>query len=164
MSNAPIEASRHLLRLVAELHVRGYQRLRIAPGLSPSGGHWRCAIAPATQMLAGHGARLAPKADPAVHHSSANGRAYFGWDDAAHLGVFELARCFLARFPELAAAGYGADWAYAGWYQHMLHLTHPLALPIAYADWYDGPPTDHLPTIGGPPNGVRVPMPPLPPT
>ena len=28
---------RKVLRMVSELHLRGYQRLRIAPGMSPSG-------------------------------------------------------------------------------------------------------------------------------
>jgi hypothetical protein len=37
---------RAVLLLVLELHLRGYQRLPALPGLSPSGGYWRCSIAP----------------------------------------------------------------------------------------------------------------------
>jgi len=49
---------RNVLRLVTELHVRGYQRVRIAPGMAPSGVHWRCAITPSANISRQHGARL----------------------------------------------------------------------------------------------------------
>src|SRR5438445_11614927 len=39
-------ACRLLLLMVAELHRRGYQQLRIAPYMSPSGMHWRCRFVP----------------------------------------------------------------------------------------------------------------------
>jgi hypothetical protein len=33
-----------VVEMVHELHKAGYQLLRISPGLSPSGIHWRCPI------------------------------------------------------------------------------------------------------------------------
>jgi len=51
-------AYRKVLRMVTELHVRGYQRLRIAPGMAPSGCSWRCSITPATNISSRHGARI----------------------------------------------------------------------------------------------------------
>ena len=43
-------AYRKVLRMVSELHVRGYQRIRIEPGMAASGAAWRCAMAPATSF------------------------------------------------------------------------------------------------------------------
>lgn len=48
-----------VLRIVHELHKQGYQLLRIAPGMSASGCHWRCAITPRSNVLESHGAKLA---------------------------------------------------------------------------------------------------------
>lgn len=148
--------SRIVLRLVQELHLRGYQRVRIAPGLAPSGMHWRCTITHAGNISAPHGARVISSSQACAHYSSASEADYFGWTDARGLAPGRLAERFLARFPAIAAAGRGSDWPYVGWYVEMLHLTYPGALPIAYAD--RDMPDDHLPTIGE--GAVRVPMPP----
>jgi hypothetical protein len=97
------------------------------------------------------------RAARARSYSSADERDYFGWRDAREASPGRLAEMFIARFPDVAAAGRGSDWSYAGWYVEMLHLTYPDALPVAYAD-YDLP-TDWLTTVGG--NvPVRIPLPP----
>jgi hypothetical protein len=85
------------------------------------------------------------------------GRDNCGWKDARHGDPDRLAELFLARLPEIAAAGRGSDWLYAGWYIERLHLTYPAAFPIAYADWEL--PADCLTTIGDG-EAVRVPLPP----
>ena len=151
------QPQRNVLRLVQSLHLRGYQRLRIAPSMSPSGMHWRCAITPVSNILRAHGAMLAHHDRLAAHYTSADGRAYFGWTDATHQGPDRLAEWFVARFPEIAEAGRGSDWLYAGWYVEMLHLTYPASFPIAFADWET--PANCLATVGdaGP---ARVPLPP----
>jgi hypothetical protein len=71
-----------------------------------------------------------------------------------------LARRFADRFPNIAHAGEGSDWLYAGWYVEMLHLTFPNRLPIAFT--YEGMPRGNLPTISiGPSESeVVVPLPP----
>jgi hypothetical protein len=33
--------------------------------------------------------------------------------------------------------GYGQDWLYGGWFQYMLHQTHPDSLPVAFGDYMD---------------------------
>jgi hypothetical protein len=68
-----------------------------------------------------------------------------------------MAELFVERFPDIAEAGLGSDWLYAGWYVDMLHLTYPDAFPIAYADYYEA--DGYLPCTGGN-SDVRVPMPP----
>jgi hypothetical protein len=69
-----------------------------------------------------------------AHYTSGQERKYFGWEDAAHLTPSRLAELFIERFPDIAEAGRGSDWVYAGWYLDMLHLTYPDTFPIAYAD------------------------------
>ncbi|HEU0034750.1 MAG TPA: hypothetical protein VFQ53_29200 [Kofleriaceae bacterium] len=139
-----------------ELHLRGYQRLRISPGMSPSGMHWRCAIAPVTNILRRHGALIANHAAPAAQYSSSDPN-FFEWPDTTHASPSHLAELFIERFPSLLDAGRGSDWLYAGWYVEMLHLTYPDALPIAYADWEL--PSDQLATVGSE-RRIRIPMPP----
>jgi hypothetical protein len=150
-------AYRKVLRMVSELHVRGYQRLRIAPGMSPSGGYWRCSITPVTNISGRHGARMLSWDRLAAHYSSGQERKYFKWEDAAHVTPSQLAELFIKRFPEIAEAGRGADWVYAGWFLEMLNLTYPNSFPIAYADW--DLPFDRLATTGER-SGVRIPLPP----
>jgi len=82
----------------------------------------------------------------------------FGWKDARSDTARDLADKFVRRFPEVAADGLGSDWEYAGWYVEMLGHAEAGHLPIGYADWYEQPPLDSLPTLGDDPR--RRPMPP----
>ncbi len=148
---------RKILRMVGELHLRGYQRLRIAPGMAPTGGAWRCAITCVTNISGSHGALMVDENRLAAHYTTGAGREYFGWKDVKHATPSHLADLFLKRLPTIAHAGLGSDWVYAGWYVEMLHLTYPNLFPIAYADW--DLPSDHLPTTGGG-TGVKIPLPP----
>jgi hypothetical protein len=162
MNEPDTKVYRKVLLMVAELHVRGYQRMRIAPGMSASGCYWRCSIAPATNISKVHGALLVSDEGPVVHYSSADGGEYFGWQDASHFTPSRLAARFIKRFPAIASAGRGRDWAYVGWYQEMLHLTHPDRLPLAYADWDSSHPPGCIGTTSptGAPGDVFIPMPP----
>ena len=105
---------RLLLLMVAELHRLGYQRLRIAPGMAPSGMHWRCGFASAAQFSVRHGALIAGSG-PAARYSSGQARAYFDWPDAAGDTPEQLAHKFVERFPEIATQSQGADTACADW-------------------------------------------------
>jgi len=148
---------RKVLRMVTELHVRGFQRLRIAPGMSPSGGSWRCSITPVTNISGRHGARMLSGDRLAAHYTSAQQGKYFDWPDAAHVTPSRLADLFIERFPRIVEAGRGAEWVYAGGYLEMLHLTYPDSFPIAYAD--KELPGDCLASTGGRSN-LRIPLPP----
>jgi hypothetical protein len=148
---------RKVLRMVAELHIRGYQRLRIAPGMSPSGCHWRCSITPVTNISRNNGARMASWGTLSADYTSGQGREYFGWKDASHATPSQLADLFIKRFLRISEAGYGSDWIYSGWYLEMLNLTYPERLPIAYADW--DLPDDYLSSTGGH-QKIRIPLPP----
>jgi hypothetical protein len=152
-----IRAGRKVLRMVGELHLRGYQRLRISPGVSSSGSYWRCSVTPASNVSPDNGALMVEWRECDAHYSSADGRRYFGWTDMAHATASELADRFLQEFPAIARAGHGRDWLYAGWYVEMLHITYPDVLPEAYADYVDS--TLRIP-CGGQRKGVFVPAPP----
>jgi hypothetical protein len=151
------EAARRALLMIRELHGLGYQRLRLVPGLSPSGCYWRAAITPACNIRPDHGALLKDhKEDQVACHTTGAGLELFGWKDAGQDTPRQLAEKFLARFPGVCALGYGRDEAYAAWYERMLDLTGPDGLPFAYAD--AEMPTDYIPAT----NGARVPLPPAP--
>jgi hypothetical protein len=134
---------------VADLHTRGYQRLRIIPYVYDL-GTWRCMIAPAHWVSGTHGAKLDSGIfeERIARYGSASGREYWGWEDTHHCSPSRLAEVFLERFQELATLGYGQDWSYVGWYQHMLHVTHPDALPIAFGAYEEA--DSFMTTLGRP--------------
>lgn len=151
---------RRVLRMVAELHTRGYQLLRICPEAFPFGddANWACNILARRDVSSLHGAR--GQGELMARYESVMGRRFFGWSDAEHATPSQLADMFLQRFPELAQHGLGMDWAYASWYALMMTLTFPGALPIADHPIVD---TDHwLRTTndgtGAPP--ILIPRPP----
>ena len=129
---------RNVLLLVGELHRRSYERLRIRPGMSPSGLYWRCSIKAAGRIVRQEVGDVGQLDANVARYTSGQENAYFGWEDAADDTVSQLADKFIMRFPELCARGKGADPSYAQWYREMLSATEPNGLPIAYAD-YDLP-------------------------
>jgi len=125
---------RRLLYMVRELHDMGYEQLRIAPGVAPSGLFWRLSVSAASNTLPENGA-IMRDFDQGAHYSSGGGDRYFDWDDAANDSPRELAEKFVERFPHLSAEGRNSDPDYASWYKEMLDRTEPDGLPYAYADW-----------------------------
>jgi hypothetical protein len=146
---------RTMLKMIAELHVRGYQRLRIVPHIG-SVGAWRCGITPAANIRADHGATPVDWSWERVpQYTQAAGKDYFEWGDSSHLTASRLADRFIQRFPAVAREGYGPDWLYAGWYVELLQRTYPDRLPIAFADYTD---TTHFFVTSDP--DVTIPLPP----
>lgn len=154
-----IQTCINILEMVHVLHRRGYQRLRIAPGMAPSGCCWRVSVAPSDNFLDDNGALLRNFGD-AVHHTTGNGAYPFEWRDAEGLGPDALANLFVARHPQLVRRAKGADWSYAGWYIEVLEHAKRGAFPIAY---WDGVPDDRctLRLVG--PNSVHDQCMPAPP-
>lgn len=156
-----VRRAQRVLLMVHELHKLGYQRLRIVPGMSPSGMHWRCAITPTSNVLSTHGA-MPVNYSKMVNYSSADKNVYFGWKDAKYDTARELAVKFIERFPEVTHEGLGRDWVYTGWYVEMLGLAERGIFPIAYSDLDDDP--GWLNTTKGcrllpmPPSGEGKPM------
>lgn len=135
-----------LLAMVHELHKAGYQKLRIYPGMAPSGCHWRCDILAVSEIDPATHRPLKPQSVEA-RYSSSQKRAYFGWTDAGDDSARELAVKFIARFPALIEAGRGADWPYAGWFTQMLGFAEQSHLPTFYADYLVTLPPHGMPPV-----------------
>ena len=146
-----------VLFMVAELHRMGYQRLRIAPGISPSGIYWRCGVTHVDNIRPDHGAMAMDESSDLTTYSSAAGDHFFGWDDAGDDSPDELARKFIERFPVIARLGRGDDEDYARWYESVVSLARSGDLPYAYSDWQGDHEEGILPTVG---KTVRLAMPP----
>ncbi len=156
-----IRRAQRILWMVHELHKAGFQRLRIVPGLAPSGCYWRCTITPASNILKTHGARRLENIDMA-RYSTGMQNKYFDWEDALNDTARQLAVKFIERFPEIVEKSFGRDWEYAGWYVEMLGFAERGHLPVAYADWYGDAP-DYLAKDGDrelpfPPPGEAEPI------
>jgi hypothetical protein len=158
----PIKAAAlNVLLMVHELHKLGYQRLRIVPGMSPSQAYWRVTILPRSRILRSHGAMSHDWAwgGPEPFFTSGQEGRYFGWEDAQDDTPSDLAAKFIARFPGIAEAARGSDWPYAGWYLEMLSKARLGEFPVAYAEWYEEPNPQWLPTTGGVESGLAMPPP-----
>jgi hypothetical protein len=124
-----------VLALVGELHKRGYQRLRVMPFMSPSGGYWRCWIGPVEFFYRNYGAILKGEPDTIARYTTGETNEYFGWKDAQTDDARSLADKFLDRFRLLADTGQGWDYQYAGWYQRLLGLAEAGWLPVVLRDY-----------------------------
>ncbi len=153
------------------LHRRGFERLRVAPSLSPSGGYWRCTIAPAQCFFGRDGATIDPPRSIALYqtfagmeerptYTSGQGPVCFEWGSCYELEAEEMADRFEKSFPCMLSVTRQPDLEYVEWFKHMLQVTHPTGLIYAQADF--PLPEDYLPC--GMADHVRVPFPPVPQT
>ena len=152
-----VKHSQQILLMVHELHKLGYQRLRIAPGMSSSGMHWRCSVTHVGNISTSHGAILCEFDREAAHYTTGQGNEYFGWEDSRKDTARQLAAKFIDRFPTIAGLGQGVDWQYVGWFVQMLGLSEHSVLPVAYADWHTEPDPRWLPTTTGFDSGLPMP-------
>lgn len=147
-----------VLQMCSELHQRGYQKLRIYPALSPSGTHWRLALAPACCFSRWC---LPPQARPGLiaHYSNTDQEALIHWTANDVLTPPQLADKFIFTFPKLTKHCKGHDAAYSLWLQELTEqcIEHR-TLPWFQADWdYDlshGVPLTNGQTFRLPPEAV----------
>lgn len=145
-----------VLEMLARLHERGYQRLRLSSGISPTGLNWRYGVAPADHFEP-NGYGLQGSHYPGVAFGTTRGDdPPFGWEDAQGLGADELAALFLERFPDVAAAGLGSDAEYAGWLARTLEACRPDGAPVMYGEYVDAAGDGYI-EVG---DGKSVPLPP----
>ena len=130
-SNDP-EAKRatRLLSMVHELHKAGYQRLRVACGWDVEGKVWRARLMPSSQVFDDGWSPISEttRAD----YATTDGKAYFGWTDAAGDDARELANKFISRFPDLASEASDHDWGDAGWFSMVLGVAEHGDLPAFF--------------------------------
>lgn len=124
-----------MMEMTHELHILGYQRIRVFPYFSPSGCYWRLEWAPVGQFT--H--PLRPPRDNndllIARYTSGDGWNPFEWEDVEPLSPLEMAHLFIRQFPELVRAGEGDDWSYAGWLTALLGRVRQGHLPYFLADW-----------------------------
>ena len=123
-------AGRKLMLAVSILHDRGWQKLRLEAGLSPSGGHWRYALAAQGSQVSGT-------------HGSLTNQKSFSWGDTDESTPEQLADVIAEKFPDLLAAAHGSDADYAAWLKMIIEESQPDGLFIELWDSYDGP-CDHV--------------------
>jgi len=129
-----------VLRMVAILHGKGFHGLRVFPYEYPLA--YRIELYPVSYAEPDgvkysydrFGEELQRK-HLIARHSGANNAHYFGWEDAEKLSAHRLALLFLERFPDLARASYGLDFAYAGWYATLLAHCEYGYLPYLFAEY-----------------------------
>jgi hypothetical protein len=147
--------------MLEELHRRGYEQLRLVPGMSNSGLAYRSSITPAVNVSVENGA-IAVDEELVAAHTSANGSALFGWNDAPESSVAELARMFVRRYPKLARLGRVPDPCYVKWFQVCLGFARLGQFPIAYdSETFGRTLSSHgqryLPTLGQGTEKLRMP-------
>jgi hypothetical protein len=149
-------ACRRLLDMVRILHQQGFEQLRINPGMSPSGCHWRCEFIPAAMSERRHCSMDEGDCVETANYSSGQKNKYFDWTDADFDPPEKLASKFVERFPELSKACLGKDSEYVNWYSRMLEDTAPDGFIYAYADF--PVPEDYMLVQNKP--GLKIPHPP----
>lgn len=148
---AAFSSCQKLVQAIHQLHHRGYEQLRLAPGMSPSGCHWRCSIAPKSNMSDSNGAMIHNFDGLSVHGSiSGSGEGgYQGIEFSAYSTPSALADAIQKTFPEVMQESFGPDPDYVRWYEDLLTYVNRGLLPVAYADWYTPPDPRFLPFWNG---------------
>lgn len=120
-----------IVMIVHELHQRGYEQLRLFPGMSPSGMCWRWAVYPKALMknndFEHHGDNV-PFDCPFGSTGNAkpiDGQKLLTADD------------FMKEFPSLAKLAEGKDPEYVKWYQSIVEHARNYDFPIAFAEYFD---------------------------
>lgn len=147
-----------VLRLLRELHRRGYQRLRLHCGWSPNGMAWRYGIAPVEEFEP-DGLRMRAEHYPGRAFRSSRGDGTpFDVGGRKRAPTDEHADAFLRRFGDVAREGRGPDRAYAVWLDALLSRCEPDGVPIMYSDDVDAKESGIL--IEGDDEPFRLPPPP----
>ncbi|UDF14611.1 macro domain-containing protein [Antiquaquibacter oligotrophicus] len=129
-----------ILQAVRVLHERGYETVRIHPGMSPSGMYWRGMLVAGDTELLGY--------------TTGNGADVAGMDVTAATTPDALADHLLTLAPGLTPE---PNPRYTEWYRGLLErVEEEYALPIAFADYFDASEGWEI----GWGSGVRVPHPP----
>lgn len=158
---------RKIFDVVAELHRRGYQRLRIFPMLSPSGCYWRCNLLPLDNVCTmTHSYPL--EYEDALLYSSGEGPRFL--DGLADLNVDsaesiadKMIQSFSADPESVVARAKGDDTPYAEWFTgEFLAKLPPDVLPCLISP-DDDPDQDeyHVPLLSEEHKDVKIKFPPV---
>ena len=146
-----------ILQGVQVLHQRGYHRIRVLPGASPSGVYWRVAITSADNLIDSAGSSHLTNYEAALTYSTGGPTEFAGGEVSVATPPETVADLILRAMPERASTG--SDPTYVSWFADLLRRVESSGeLPIAYAEYFDA--SDGWEIGWG--TGVRHPRPPRP--
>jgi hypothetical protein len=122
-SNFYMTNRQKLLFVVAELHKRGFGKLRIIPSLSASGIYWRCSFIDETKD------HKVNASNWIYNHEKENSK------EEIKLTIQELADLFIKENFAFIEHCKGKNEEYTEWYCQMLNQLKKDELPYAFADW-----------------------------
>ena len=144
-----------ILQGVRTLHRRGYHGVRILPGASPSGMHWRVSVTSSDNPHPANGSAAAPERDHRITYTTGSGTQFAGGQVTVTTSPDTVADMMLSVLPTLSLDR--RDPGYVRWYEQLMELVEREGvLPIAYADYFDAAPGWEI----GWGSGVRHPHPP----
>ena len=117
------------LRVIAELHNRGYELLRICPSVHLS---WRCIATTKDNTYEQCGAICADQSWGPTTVNISFGELFK--DEDPTLDIQKAADRFCKEYPKLVKAAKGSDPAYKKWFRHVLHLAQQGQLFYAFED------------------------------
>lgn len=118
-----------IIMMLDNLHKRGYEQLRILPGLAPSGCSWRWMIYPKVMMK--DNAYLEQHSDYMYFECpcGSTGEMKTGKD------INLLADEFIELYEPYVSIADGEDVEYMEWYQQIVEMVKENNVPIAFADF-----------------------------
>lgn len=123
-----------IILMLDELHKRGYEQLRILPGLSPSGFYWRWRIYP--KALLGNDKYLERNLN--LPSSITSGCPYGSTGKEASCNDYkELADEFISLYQNVIEAGKRPDAEYIRWFQQIVNKAKENIVPLAYYDYFN---------------------------
>ena len=146
-----------ILQGVQVLHQRSYHRVRVLPGVSPSGMYWRVAITDAGNLTDDQVHPHVVNLDTSLTYSTGGLTAFADGEVTVTTSPETVADLILDALPEPAPVG--SDPAYVSWFADLLRLVeHTGQPPVAYADYFDA--TQGWEIGWG--SGIKHPRPPRP--
>lgn len=133
------ETPMKLLRAVRLLHQRGYHAVRVLPGMSASGAHWRIDISARPDSIELRENLDSQPEIATINYSTALLTRFHDGEVTMTTPVYEVAALILSALPSLTPNSDDAD--YARWYVGLLdRCERHHRLPIAYSDSDNPPP------------------------
>src|SRR5690606_13177813 len=124
-----------VLHAVRLLHECGFHQLRVLPGLSPSGVHWRVTISP-THVPGADGQADFREHARVIRYTTGSPLAFADGEVTLATPPEEVAELILRALPHLSPVP--DDPEYVHWFAELLELAEREGhLPIAYADEFD---------------------------
>ena len=125
-----------ILQGVRVLHERGYDGVRILPGMSASGMHWRVSVTASDNLHDTDGHADLREWDRAINYTTGAGTEFAGGQVTVTTSAETVADIVLSALPTLSADS--RDPGYVRWYDELMQLVErDGALPIAYADYFE---------------------------